>query len=172
MVLRRNEKMTNRKTNKRITKKMIDRIVEYLKECPEGSEIDSTYWLLTELYPDDEENRYDLMALLKYHNELYEAAEKNGIELDFSKWDDTVTGMPYVLFFTVHHKESITCPKCGSKAIARIVYGYPLLDEKMEKDLKEGKIKLGGCCLWEGNPDYHCNTCGHEFKSPDRSIAK
>ncbi len=57
----------------------------------------------------------------------------------------------------------VKCPECHSTDIAKILYGMPVMNEKMQKDISNGKIVLGGCCLDESNPVYHCNKCGHEF---------
>ncbi len=51
------------------------------------------------------------------------------------------------------------CPNCNSPRIAKILYGMPNYDEKLEKDLREGKIVLGGCCVTENDPDYKCTDC-------------
>ena len=56
------------------------------------------------------------------------------------------------------------CPKCGNKKdVIEIVYGFPT-DEAMEKS-KRGEIKLGGCCVNEDNPDWHCKSCQISFKT-------
>lgn len=49
------------------------------------------------------------------------------------------------------------CPNCNSTKIIRIVYGYPSAEagEKAEK----GLIKLGGCCVDESSPQWHCKNC-------------
>jgi hypothetical protein len=52
------------------------------------------------------------------------------------------------------------CPNCGSLKIARIVYG--LIDDlnpDLEKDLKEGKVVLGGCVI--GEAKWECADCGN-----------
>jgi hypothetical protein len=47
------------------------------------------------------------------------------------------------------------CPKCQSaEKVLPIRYGYP--GAGMQKDAKEGKIKLGGCCV--SNERHFCNT--------------
>ena len=53
------------------------------------------------------------------------------------------------------------CPKCDSEDIAKILYGLPAFDSKLEKDLKSGKVVLGGCELDE--KCWHCNKCKNEF---------
>ena len=54
-----------------------------------------------------------------------------------------------------------TCPLCGSKSVAEIIYGMPAPpDEAMQKLLDEGRIKFGGCCVEPGNPAWVCSDCG------------
>ena len=36
------------------------------------------------------------------------------------------------------------CPQCGSAKIADILYGLPIFSPELEKELKDGKIELGG----------------------------
>lgn len=51
------------------------------------------------------------------------------------------------------------CPKCNSKNIAEIAYGYVIFDEKDRKDFEQEKIVLGGCCVTENDPKLVCNDC-------------
>lgn len=53
------------------------------------------------------------------------------------------------------------CPKCGNENLARILYGLPAFDNKLDKDLADGKVVLGGC--EEENKHWHCNSCKFEF---------
>ena len=51
------------------------------------------------------------------------------------------------------------CPKCSSKRIATILYGMPEYSVKLEMDMKEGKIAIGGCCEAIGDPKWQCADC-------------
>lgn len=51
------------------------------------------------------------------------------------------------------------CPKCGSGQIADILYGYPEFSKELQKDLDEGKLVLGGCCVSGGDPKWKCVDC-------------
>jgi hypothetical protein len=51
------------------------------------------------------------------------------------------------------------CPKCNSKRIASILYGMPAYSEKLESDMQEGNIVLGGCCIEDGAPNWVCADC-------------
>lgn len=55
------------------------------------------------------------------------------------------------------------CPKCGSGSVAAILQGMPAYSEKLESDLEEGRVVLGGCCVTGDDPKWHCNACGHEW---------
>jgi len=54
------------------------------------------------------------------------------------------------------------CPKCqASEKVIPIVYGKPgpVLMERADK----GEIILGGCCITDDSPSYHCKTCDYSF---------
>ena len=53
------------------------------------------------------------------------------------------------------------CLKCGSLNAIKILYGMPTGEAFLLA--KEGKIKLGGCCINESNPEYYCKNCEHEW---------
>ena len=56
------------------------------------------------------------------------------------------------------------CPKCGSRDVVPILYGYPM-PEAMDA-AENGLIALGGCCVGEDDPRKHCNACGEDFDRP------
>jgi hypothetical protein len=58
---------------------------------------------------------------------------------------------------------SLTCPSCGSGDIAVILYGQPALSDELEKALAKGQVTLGGCLVYDGAPQWVCNTCKHKF---------
>jgi hypothetical protein len=49
------------------------------------------------------------------------------------------------------------CPECGSARIADILYGLIAVSEKLEAEIKAGRITLGGCCVDE--PIWQCADC-------------
>jgi len=62
------------------------------------------------------------------------------------------------------------CPECGSGPIARILYGMPSPDAKLMRDIDEGRIVLGGCCVTDNDPRWQCTACQYRFgrpKTPD-----
>ncbi len=64
------------------------------------------------------------------------------------------------------------CPKCGSKRIAPISYGLPVLNEEMERRLNNEELFLGGCCISDADPKYHCFECGKNVGSPPILMSK
>jgi len=55
------------------------------------------------------------------------------------------------------------CQICESKSIAEILYGLPAFSEKLSKELEKKRIVLGGCCVTEKDPEWHCNDCGYDW---------
>lgn len=58
------------------------------------------------------------------------------------------------------------CPRCGSRNAAQILWGMPAFSEDLEKKLKSKEIVLGGCCVSDNDPAYHCNKCKKDFGRP------
>lgn len=63
------------------------------------------------------------------------------------------------------------CPKCGSKDVARIMYGLPnMADEHLQEQLAKAKVALGGCVFDpSASPSHYCNACDHEWRVPTRA---
>lgn len=55
------------------------------------------------------------------------------------------------------------CPKCGSENIASIMYGLPLMNDKLKERIDAGEIVLGGCVLHDYDSMNHCNKCKTSF---------
>jgi len=53
------------------------------------------------------------------------------------------------------------CPKCGSCNSVKIVYGMSSFE--LFQEAEAGKVKLGGCCIIEGSPEYYCKDCNNEW---------
>ncbi len=49
-----------------------------------------------------------------------------------------------------------TCPKCGSAKVAAILHGLQRFDDRLEREVKEGKVVLGGCCVTGNDPKRKC----------------
>jgi len=60
-------------------------------------------------------------------------------------------------------KKPKKCPQCGAARIAKILYGMPDFSPKLEKDLDEGKIVLGGCVITGQDPSWECVKCKTRF---------
>ena len=56
------------------------------------------------------------------------------------------------------------CPNCGFTPVGTILYGMPVLTEKLVKEMAEGTTVLGGCCIHPGQVEWACKNCGCEFK--------
>lgn len=54
------------------------------------------------------------------------------------------------------------CPNCGNK-LAKIIYGMPSSD--IMNQVEKGEVFIGGCCVDEANPKYHCNICRRSYYS-------
>ncbi len=60
------------------------------------------------------------------------------------------------------------CPECSSGDVAEIVYEYMHIDKRLQKELDDGRISLGGCCIGPSDPRWRCNACLHSWgKRPD-----
>lgn len=57
----------------------------------------------------------------------------------------------------------LSCPKCKSKKISKILWGMPNFNKALEKDIENKKIVLGGCVITGDEPEFHCNDCLYEF---------
>ena len=68
----------------------------------------------------------------------------------------------------ISRRPRLACPRCGSHAIARILYGMPADSEELERDLDAGRIVLGGCMVWDGRPDHACTACDLRFRADGR----
>lgn len=53
------------------------------------------------------------------------------------------------------------CPQCRSTDVVPILYGLPAPEAREEAD--RGEIALGGCCVSDENPRWHCNDCEHNW---------
>ncbi len=58
-------------------------------------------------------------------------------------------------------KKHPTCPSCDSKNVAPIAFGYP--GPEMMEEAQRGKIVLGGCCVTDDDPEWHCKDCEHQW---------
>ena len=56
--------------------------------------------------------------------------------------------------------------KCNicNKECAKYLYGFPNYSA-IQKELDEGKIVLGGCCIYIPSPDWHCIECSSDYYS-------
>ena len=52
----------------------------------------------------------------------------------------------------------IHCPHCGYETV-RIIYGYPVMDDKLQKDVNEQRVYLAGCEKMIPPASRHCFYC-------------
>jgi len=58
---------------------------------------------------------------------------------------------------------------CSEKLIPSVkqIYGYPIMNEEMEKKFESGQYCLGGCCIDEHGPTWKCICCDTPFYKID-----
>ena len=59
--------------------------------------------------------------------------------------------------------EAQYCPSCSSKNVAEIHWGMPEMSKGFARVYEANQIKLGGCCIEDGQPEWYCNECEHEW---------
>jgi len=62
------------------------------------------------------------------------------------------------------------CTICNSSNIASIRYGMPAYDEKLEKDIADNKIVLGGCEIREDAAKWICTDCETEYYKENQVV--
>ena len=62
------------------------------------------------------------------------------------------------------------CPNCGSTRVAPILYGEPI--EEAVAMAKRGQLAIGGCCVFEGQPEWYCWACEHEWFDADHPASR
>lgn len=62
-----------------------------------------------------------------------------------------------------HFRKPGTSPRCGNGRIAAVRYGFQIITPKLEKELDEGQVVLGGCVISDRNPAWQCVDCGEKL---------
>lgn len=55
----------------------------------------------------------------------------------------------------------IRCPHCGHET-AQIIYGFPVMDDKLQKDIDEQRVYLAGCEKMISPASRHCFYCNQD----------
>lgn len=55
----------------------------------------------------------------------------------------------------------IHCPHCGHET-ARIIYGFPVMDDKLQKDIDKQRVYLAGCAKMIPPATRHCFHCDQD----------
>ena len=136
-------------------------LVEELREIPDGTETTACNLLAQCGY---DVGQMEESALFDVDLALLRAARKAHITLDGSAYENMEIGLPFHIPFTVRNARGrIKCPRCGSMETARILYGMPAFSEELERRLRAGRLRLGGCCVSANDPKRYCNTCKKRF---------
>lgn len=144
-------------------KRMADDMLKAALKRPAGSEA-TTVSLLKDAGYEVLCHEKELPAL---HNALLSAARKADVDLDLSNHEGIFDEQPYKLSFVIRYgADMVRCPKCGSQKIAPILYGMPVSDEEMEERINNQELYLGGCCVSDLDPQFHCFECGKDFGKP------
>ena len=59
--------------------------------------------------------------------------------------------------------DRLNLPDSIDEDVAEYIWGEPCLDEDLFKAIDNGEVILGGCCVSDHDPQYHCNTCHKDF---------
>ncbi len=62
--------------------------------------------------------------------------------------------------------DGLLCPSCGSDKVIEIIYGLPVITQKIQKELEKKTITLGGCMAHENEPMWMCEICNCKFDHP------
>jgi hypothetical protein len=54
-------------------------------------------------------------------------------------------------------------PVCGGRRVASILYGLTDFTPELERELDEGRVVLGGCCVFGDDPEWRCGDCGRRW---------
>ncbi len=63
--------------------------------------------------------------------------------------------------------EKLNCPNCNNDEIAFIFWGYPNLDNDIEKAVENKEIVMGGCLVSDHDPKWECTECHHRWGERD-----
>jgi len=58
------------------------------------------------------------------------------------------------------------CPRCGSTRVIPWFWGLPTpesMDDVMAASYR-GELMIGGCCVSDHDPHWHCNACEHDWE--------
>ncbi len=64
-----------------------------------------------------------------------------------------------------HPVRPAECPRCGSDRVAAIQYGHVLFSPQLERDLRAGRVVLGGCFVSgdHSDPTWYCLDCDNRW---------
>ena len=168
---------TRRSKKENMLHKAAIEMIDALRDCEDGT-VTSTGRLARDFGYDD----LGFEELMYLQQELFKAAKAARITLDMSEHEGKVEGLAYNLPYVVRNADAqIKCPRCGSSNTARYLYGMPAFSEELDRDLKSGKVVLGGCCINDIeiggrmvrlDSMRFCNECRRDFAGPPIVVNK
>jgi len=57
------------------------------------------------------------------------------------------------------------CPKCGFSPMGTILYGMPVTSDEFFRDVEEGSLIVGGCCIAVPSPTWACKKYKSQYFS-------
>ena len=90
------------KSNETATREMVEKMVEILKDIPDGHCTSTVRLMKAVGYEPDFS---DLDKMFELHEALAEAAEKEHIHMDYSMHEGRTVGWPYIVTFRVKHED-------------------------------------------------------------------
>jgi hypothetical protein len=67
-------------------------------------------------------------------------------------------------------RKRVLCPTCRSARSAEVLYGMPAYSERLERDLAQQKVVLGGCIVTGNDPNRECLECGERWRQEDPAL--
>lgn len=64
---------------------------------------------------------------------------------------------------TPHASKPRSCPSCGHRPVATILYGLPAESEAIERKVAAGLMAYGGCGNSTTGPRWKCTQCGQKI---------
>jgi DNA-directed RNA polymerase subunit RPC12/RpoP len=81
-----------------------------------------------------------------------------------TKKDDAIASRNSGKVISPYASKPRSCPSCGHRPVATILYGYPAESEVIEHKVAAGLIAYGGCRP-QPAPRWKCTECGQKIFS-------
>ncbi len=57
------------------------------------------------------------------------------------------------------------CPVCNSPRIMDVIYGDPCFRGELRRQIRNGEVVSGGCCITDNSPAWQCRDCLQDLHS-------